>query len=440
MTARAGGSGMTLALVGASHRTASIEIRERFHVGHESVGSFLDRVRRDPGVRECVILSTCNRSELYLRAESRERAEAVGRSALAERAAMAPDEAGDHLYVLRGREVARHLFRVVSGLESLVVGEPEIQGQVGDAYDAAREADPENVGPVLHRLFQAALSAGGEVRARTRLSEGAASVPSAAVQLVQKVFGDLEGRRALVVGAGEMGRSTLGALLDRGFEEVLVASRTVERAEATARRTGARPVPYRTVWRRLEDTDVLVTSTSAPHPVVTVEKMRGLRGDRGTPLVVVDIAVPRDVEPGVGELPGLFLYNIDDLQRVVKATEETRSGEREAATALLEEGVDDFWRWYQAREAVPLIRELRERAERVRRREVEEALRNIEGLSEEDRAAIHRASRLALKKVLHPPTVGLRELAADDRGFEWLEVARRLFGLEDDLEREEGDG
>lgn len=429
---------MSLALVGASHHTAPIEVRERFHVADEAVGEFLARARGRSGVRESVVLSTCNRSELYLGGGAREEVETAAREALAGHAGIAPEEATPYLYVRRDREAALHLLRVTAGLESLVVGEPEIQGQVGDAYEVAREADPRNVGPVLHRLFQTALSAGGEVRARTRLSQGAASVPSAAVQLVHKVFGDLEGRRALVVGAGEMGRMTLGALLDRGFDEVLVASRTVERAEATAGRTAARPVPYQTVWSRLEDVDVLVTSTAAPHPVVTVERMREHRTDRSSPLVVVDIAVPRDVEAAVGDLPGVFLYNIDDLQRVVRSTEASRGGEREAASAMLEESVDDFWRWHQAREAVPLIREVRERAERVRRRELEEALRDMDGLSEEERAAIHQASRLALKKVLHRPTVGLRKLAAESSGTEWLDVARRLFGLDDELDGEEG--
>lgn len=429
---------MTLALVGTSHHTAPVEVRERFHVAEGAVRGFLAGVRGRPGVRECVVLSTCNRSELYLAAGDREAAEAAARDALADHAGMSPDEASRHLYARQGRQAALHLLRVTSGFDSLVVGEPEIQGQVGDAYEAAREADPENVGPILHRLFQAALASGGEARARTRLAEGAASVPSAAVQLVQKVFGELEGRRALVVGAGEMGRRTLGALLVRGFAEVLVASRTVERAEVTADRTGARPVPYQGVWERLEGIDVLVTSTAAPHPVVTVERMREHRSERSSSLVIVDIAVPRDVEPGVGDLPGVFLYNIDDLQRVVETTEASRSEERNAASAILERSLDDFWRWYQAREAVPLIREVRERAERVRRRELDEALRDVDGLSDEERAAIHRASRLALKKVLHRPTVGLRRLAVEENGAEWLELARRLFGLGEELEGEEG--
>ena len=428
-----------LSVVGANHRTAPIEVRERFHVEPGELGSFLERVHDRRGVRECVLLSTCNRSELYLHVDQASTAERATREALSRYAAMDPGDLAPHLYARHGRPAAEHLLTVVSGLDSMVVGEPQIQGQVSGAYQAAREADPGLVGPVLHRLFQTALSAGGEVRARTRIAEGAASVPSAAVQLASKVFGSLEGLRAAVVGAGEMGEATLSAFLDRGVEEALVASRTVDRAEATARRTGARSIAYGDVWGRLPAIDLLVTSTSAPHPVVTVDRLHELRGEREDPLVMIDIAVPRDVEPAVGDLPGVFLYNIDDLQRVVRATEEARSAEREEAERLLSDSAGEFWRWFQAREAVPLIRAIRSRAERVREREMEDALDGIEGLDEEDRDRIHRASRLALKKVLHEPTVGLRELAAREEGEELLEVARELFGLEPEEGGEDGE-
>lgn len=428
---------MALSVVGANHRTAPIEVRERFHVDPEDLPGVLDRVRSRAGVRECILLSTCNRSEFYLHVEEPEQAERAARDVLARHAAMDPEVTSDHLYARHGRPSAEHLLEVVAGLDSLVVGEPQIQGQVKEAYDAAREAGGDFVGPILHRLFQTALSAGGEVRARTRIDEGAASVPSAAVQLASKVFGSLEARSAAVVGAGEMGEMTLGAFRDRGVEEVLVASRTVERAEATAARAGARPIPYDSVWERLAELDILVTSTSAPHPVVTVERMEAVSRDRGEPLVVIDIAVPRDVEPSVGDLPGVFLYNIDDLQRVVRATEEARSAEREQAERLLRERAEDFWSWHLAREAVPLIRAVRERAERIRAREMEEALDGLEGLSEEERDELHRASRLALKKILHAPTVGLRRLAAEPEGTDLLEVAHRLFDVDpEELPRE----
>lgn len=431
---------MTLSVVGANHRTAPIEVRERFHVDEDDRGPVLAHVLDRDGVQECVLLSTCNRSELYLHTRDARTAERAALEVLSRHAAMDADEAEAYFYTRHGRPAAEHLLAVVAGLDSMVVGEPQIQGQVSGAYEAARDEEAECVGPVLHRLFQTALAAGGEVRARTRIAEGAASVPSAAVQLASKVFGSLEGLRAAVVGAGEMGRDTLTAFLDRGVREALVASRTVDRAEVTASRTGARAVPYEEVWERLSEVDLLVTSTSAPHPVVTVDRMRHLRPDRDEPLVVIDIAVPRDVEPGVGDLPGVFLYNIDDLQRVVRATEEARNAERGEAERLLEETAAEFWSWYQAREAVPMIRAIRSRAERIRARELEAALDAVDGLDREDRERIHRASRLALKKVLHAPTVGLRELAAEGESEALLETARRLFDLPpEEPGRERGD-
>lgn len=421
---------MDLLALGASHRTAAIEVRERLYVSREAVAPFLERLRERDSIRESVVLSTCNRTELFLVGPSAEEAARVASSVLAEHAGLPEEEVGTHLYRHRGREAVAHLYRVVSGLDSLVVGEPQIQGQVRDAYERAKGADPGHVGPVLHRLFQSALSAGGEVRDRTRISEGAATVPSAAVQLATKVFGSLEGRRAAVIGAGEMGEMTLAAFVERGIRQVQMASRTLERARETAERHGAGSLPYETLLEELGALDIVVTSTSAPHPVLTVEGVRRGRGERSEPLVVVDIAVPRDVEPAVGELPGVFLYNIDDLQRVVQTTVDERYARRSDAEELLRENAASFWRWYLGREAVPLIRSIREEAERVRREQLEEALEGIEGLSEEERAEIHRASRLALRKVLHAPTVGLRELAARDDGEALLEAARRLFDVD----------
>lgn len=428
---------MTVFVVGASHRTAPIEVRERLHVDDASRGAFLEAVLGSGGIRECVVLSTCNRSELYAHAASLEDAERGAVEALARHSGIAADRVREHVYLIEGREAAGHLFRVTAGLDSLVVGEPQIQGQVGRAYGAARDADADAVGPVLHRLFQTALAAGGDARSRTRVGEGAASVPSAAVQLATKVFGSLEGRRAVVVGAGEMGELTLSALLDRGVAEAAVASRTLDRARATAERTGAVAVEYEDVWKRLGTTDILITSTSAPHPVVTVERMRELRPEARGAVVLIDIAVPRDVEAAVGDLSDVFLYNIDDLQRVVEATERDRRRERAAAEGVLEPSVGEFWSWYQAREAVPVIRGIRDRAERIRRRELEAALAEIDGLDPEERERIHRATRLLLKKILHAPTVGLRELATEDDAERLLDVARRLFDLQD-RERPEG--
>lgn len=418
---------MAITVVGVSHVTAPIEIRERFYVAAETRAGIVERVVDARGVEGCVVLSTCNRTELYVSAESVDVGDAVAERALAAHAELPYPQAVTYFYRRHEREAASHLFRVAAGLDSLVVGEPQIQGQVGDAYAEARDLEADALGPVLHRLFQDARSTGGRVRAETRIAEGAASVPSAAVELVTKVFGSLTGRKAMVIGAGEMGRLTLAALLDRGVVDAAVASRTEERAREAAERIGARPVAFASFWDRVPDVDILVSGTSAPHQLVTVERLASSLQGRERPLVVVDIALPRDVEPAVGNLSGVFLYNIDDLQKVVQATERERREERDRAGALVGEAVDDFMSWYRARDAVPLIREVRERAERIRRAQLEEILGEIEGLSESEREAIHRASRLALKKVLHGPTVGLRKLAGQEDGQELLEVARRLF-------------
>lgn len=422
---------MELLVVGASHRTAAIEVRERLFVSREAAEPFLERLRGHEAVDEAVVLSTCNRTELFLLAGDPEEAYGHATGVLAEHAGLPPIEVEPRIYRLEGREGVAHLMRVVAGLDSLVVGEPQIQGQVRQAYETARSAGG-HVGPVLHRLFQTALSAGGEVRDRTGISEGAGSVPAAAVQLAAKVFGTLEGRRAAVIGAGEMGELTLRAFVERGIEEVSVASRTLDRAREAADRVGAGTVEYGRLLEELSTLDIVVTSTSAPHPVLTVEQVERVRRERPDALVVVDIAVPRDVEAGVGDLPGVFLYNIDDLQRVVRTTERDRVAESEDAEALLQEAQRSFWRWYGGREAVPLIRRIREEAERVREREMEAALAGVEGLSDEEEAEIHRASRLALRKVLHAPTVGLRRLAARGDGQELLEAARRLFDAGDE--------
>lgn len=416
--------------MGVNHRTAPIELRERFYVPVADVPAAIERVLVEPGVDECAVLSTCNRTECYVVAGEAGDGERAATVALADRAGLESAEAAGYLYARRNREAALHLFRVAAGLDSMVVGEPQIQGQVEEAYRASREARPEGVGLVLHRLFQTALAAGGRVRAETAIGEGAASVPAAAVQLVLKVFGSLEGRRAMVIGAGDMGEETLRSLLDRGIAEAMVASRTLARAEEAVGRLESRAVhavPYMAVAEQLRTVDVVLTSTSAPHPIVTVDAMRASRGEEKRPMVIVDIALPRDVEPEVGDLPGIFLYNIDDLQRVVHATVEARVAESRAAETLLSEELDGFWGWLVAREAVPLIRGVREEAERVRRETMEEALAGISGLSPEDRERILGASRLVVQRILHAPTVGLRELAGGPGGAEHLEVARRLF-------------
>ncbi|HEU0053512.1 MAG TPA: glutamyl-tRNA reductase, partial [Longimicrobium sp.] len=355
-------------------------------------------------------------------------------SLLAARVGEDAQSAARYFYLHRDRDAARHLFRVAAGLDSMIVGEPQIQGQVKDAYAAAREAAGEGgpvVGAALNRLFQQAFSVGGRVRAETALGRGAASVSSAAVDLAKKIFGSLRGRRALVLGAGEMSEVTLQCLRAEGVHSVVVANRTWDRARELAERLECAAVRWDEFPSALAWADIAICSTAAPVPVLTAERVRqALPHGPAGPLCVIDIAVPRDVEPAVGDLPNVFLYDIDDLQQVVEASLGRRQAELPAAEAIVAQGVDDFWAWYAGLAVVPTIRDLRERGEAVRRAEMERALRQLSHLSPEDQVAIDALTRSLLNKILHAPTARLREAAGNGRGTGVLDTVRYLFELD----------
>jgi glutamyl-tRNA reductase len=349
---------------------------------------------------------------------------------------MAPEAAAPHLYVHRDRVAAEHLFRVSSGLDSMILGEPQIQGQVREAYAMAREtagASGPVVGPALNRLFQTALGVGGKVRSETGLGIGAASVSSAAVDLAKKIFGSLKGRRALVLGAGEMSETTLECLRGEGVRTAIVANRTWERARELAERWGGEAVRWEQFGSALAGVDIVICSTAAPHPVLTRERLRqALPNGAARPLCIIDIALPRDVEPAVGEEPNVFLYDIDDLQAIVSGNLDRRRAELPAAEQIVGAGVEDFWTWYSSLAVVPTIRALRDHGERVRQAEVERALRSLQHLSADDQQAIDALTRALLNKLLHSPTVRLRQAAGNARGTGVLDTVRYLFELEPD--------
>ena len=421
---------MPVAVVGASHRTAPIELRERLAFGRGELAGALAALAAEPG-GEAVVLSTCNRTELYL--ASGDGSDAVDRAQamLAARIGVSPDEAARWLYVRRDREAAHHLFRVAAGLDSMIVGEPQIQGQVREAYAAAREAPGEVVGPALNRLFQTALGVGGRVRSETGLGVGAASVSSAAVELAKKIFGSLRGRRALVLGAGEMSEVTLECLRDEGVRTAVVANRTYDRARELAEKWGGSAIHWEEFAGALAHVDIVICSTAAPHPVLTLERFRAAlpKGAR-RPLCIIDIAIPRDVETAVGDQENVFLYNVDDLQGIVEASLDRRRAELPAAEGIVDEGVEEFWGWYASLAVVPTIRALRDRGERVRQDEVERALGRLRHLSDDDRAAVDALTRSLLAQLLHAPTTRLRQAAGNGRGTGVIDTARYLFELD----------
>jgi glutamyl-tRNA reductase len=305
---------------------------------------------------------------------------------------------------------------------------------VRDAYQAARDAaGPERpvVGPALNRLFQNALAVGGRVRTETTLGVGAASVSSAAVELAKKIFGSLKGRRALVLGAGEMSEVTLECLRSEGVRSTIVANRTWDRARELAERWGGEAIRWEGFDAALPDVDIVVCSTAAPHPVLTRERIRSaLPHGVAHPLCILDIAVPRDVEPAVGNEAGVFLYDIDDLQQIVNDNLGRRRGELPAAERIVAQGVGEFWGWYASLAVVPTIRALRDHGERVRQDETARVLRQLGHLSQDDREAVDALTRAILNKLLHTPTVRLREAAGNGRGTGVLDTVRYLFHLD----------
>lgn len=425
---------MGLVLVGLSHHSTPVEIRERFAFGPEESLVALAELRETGAAREGVLLSTCNRTEFYLHQSAAGVGEAAVLRQLAARAGLPEGEAAAYLYRQRGRAAVEHLFRVVTSLDSMIVGEAQIQGQVRAAYEQAAEAGL--VGPVLSRLFQMALAVGGRVRNETALGVGAASIPSAAVALARKIFGSLRGRRALVLGAGAMGQLTVESLVAEGVREIVIASRTRARAEAMAARFGGRAVGYDELAQVLPTVEIVAAATAAPHLVLTRELFeRAFPGGPRRQLLLVDIAIPRDIDPAIGEAGQVFLYDIDDLRQIVDDNLERRRAEVPVAERIVAEMTDEFWGWHESRTAaVPLIRELRDRAESVRQAEVDKALRRLGHLEPADREVVEQLTRALLNKFLHLPTVRLREAVSNGGGVAVLHAARYLFELAGEAE------
>jgi glutamyl-tRNA reductase len=412
---------MKLTLAGVSHHRAPIELRERVALDLDACRALARRlVQRLDG--EAVVLSTCNRTELYLVREEHADEEAV--ETLAQ---LAGERAGDlaaALYRLRDEAAALHLFRVAAGLDSLVPGEGEILGQVRSAFEAG------SAGPFLDRLFRQALHTGKRVRVETAIGESPASVPAAAAALAQQVFGELEGHRVLVIGAGKMSESTARNLRSRGAEITVVANRTPAHGEELARTLGAQARALDAVASELEHVDVVVSATSASDPVLSRESVvAGLRSRRGRPLLLLDLAVPRDLDPEINELDGCFLYDVDDLEAVVVETMSGRRGEAARAEQLVAGEADRFRAWQAALDVVPTIASLRALAEEIRDRELTKAGGR---LSERERKHVESVTSQIVAKLLHLPTIRMKEAAAAADGVVYADVVKHLFGLEEE--------
>jgi glutamyl-tRNA reductase len=412
---------MTLVLVGSSHKVAPVELRERVAVPLAQAREIAIELAGEDG--EAVCLSTCNRTELYVVHEEAAAAEALAEGMLSRLS----DGALPPIYRLTDEGAALHLFRVAAGLDSLVPGEGEILGQVRAAHESGTG------GPLLDRLFRQALYAGRKARAETGISESPASVSAAAARLAQQVFDDLRGRRILVVGAGKTSEQTARNLASRGAEISFVANRTLDRAAELADRFGAEPIPLDRIAAELERADVIVSSTSSPGYVLRREDVaRAAKARRGRPLFLIDLAVPRDLDPEIHRLDGCYLYDIDDLEAVVAETAAARRREAVRAEAIVAREAEAFRVWQASLEVVPAIASLRARAEEIRTGELAKADRRLARLSSSERRAVESVTAQIVNKLLHLPTVRLKEAAAAADGAVYAATVRHLFGLGED--------
>ena len=417
-------TGELLAL-GASHKTASLELRERIALPTGRAARVLAELTEHDAIHEAVALFTCNRTELYLITADAVEAENTALAILSRQAGLRPTELLGSLYSLRGREAVEHLFAVTGGLDSMIVGEAEIQGQVKRAYEMALVEGVS--GPVSNRLFRDALAAGKRVRSETGVARNNVSVSTVAVQLAGEFLGELSERRVLVIGAGENAELTARALSDRGVETLFVANRRYDRALGLAQRFGGRAVTFDDMPRELEAADIVVTSTGAPHQILGREELEFVAASRmGRPLVLIDLAVPRDIEPGVRDCPGIALYDMDDLQRAVARNMDAREAEAAEALVLVREEVARFDDWMASLEVVPTISALRRRADEVVQQVLRENESRWETLSPADRERVEVMARAVVSRLLHEPTVRLK----DRSSYHYLHTIRELFGLD----------
>jgi glutamyl-tRNA reductase len=407
-----------LALIGISHHGATLEVRERVALDPDEAADLARELAGDDG--EAVCLSTCNRTELY-----------VAGPGLEERAAEVLSAAEGSVYRRSDDEAARHLFRVAAGLDSRVRGETEILGQVRAAYALGTP------GPLLDRLFREALRVGRKVRAQAPVGDPAASAATAAAVLAERVLGDLTGRCVLLLGAGEIGEATAGRLVARGARVAFVANRGEERRARVARRLDARPLALDEVAGALREADVVVASTNSRNHLVSRDDVEAALATRERrPLLLIDLAVPRDLDPEIGTLPYAFLYDVDDLDEAVGTG--SAEGAAARAEAIVAEEAERFRAWQASRGVVPAIASLRARAEEIRARELARAGRRLADLSPEERRAVEAVTVQIVNKLLHDPTVRLKEAAAGADGAAYADAVRHLFGLDADQDRQPG--
>ncbi|MBS1798702.1 MAG: glutamyl-tRNA reductase [Acidobacteria bacterium] len=403
---------LNLVLLGINHNTAPIEVRERLAIPAGRLAEATRTLAHQPGILEGLILSTCNRVELLTLQEDGPTTHADLLRFLHEYFAVAPASLAPHLYEYREREAVRHLFRVASSLDSMVVGEPQILGQVKESYTVAREVGA--ISSSLDSLIQRAFTVAKKVRSETQIGSSSVSIASVAVDLARKIFGSLDGKTVLLVGAGKMSELAARHLMQQGASKILVANRTLERAEKIAALFHGQAIPFEALYDQAARADIVITSTGAPQNIFTRSHgQHFLHSRRNRPMFFIDIAVPRDVDPAMNEVEGCFVYDIDDLQQVAAANLADRSREAAAAETIVTREVEKYQQRMQSLDAAPAIRNLQDHAEGLRQAELRRSAGKLAGLTEEQQAAVDALTRSLINKFLHAPMTALREAARD---------------------------
>jgi glutamyl-tRNA reductase len=415
---------MQFALVGLSHKTAPIEVRERLAFNGEAVRSALSALVQKDSISEAMILSTCNRVEVVAEGSD----DRMIRDFICDYHQIARDDVSKHLYSFKNNDVIRHIFRVTSSLDSMMIGEPQILGQVKEAYRIATDAGA--IGMHLSALMSRAFAVAKKVRSETGISQSAVSISYAAVELAKKIFGTLAGKTVMIIGASKMGELSAKHLKRAGVSSVLVTNRTFERAVELAKVFEGAAVPFEHFTDHIDRADIVISSTGAPHFIITKamgEQMIHRRKNK--PVFFIDIAVPRDIDPAVNEIDNAFLYDIDDLQQVIDANLKDRMQEAHRAEQIVDLEVQAFCSKMQSREVVPTIVQLRDTLERLRRDEIERNRKLLKDLSPEQQIAIDQITLSLVNKILHHPISQLKEAAHDPQGPDFIDIVRKIFNV-----------
>jgi glutamyl-tRNA reductase len=424
-----------IVIIGLNHKTAPVEVRECLAFANEDNPKVLETMRQEPYVDEVVLFSTCNRVEFLLATKDTSKATEAIKDFLAEFKKTPRDTFENALYTYEGDEAVRHIFRVASSLDSMVVGEPQILGQIKDSYQEA--SDHRSCGVILNRLMHRSFSVAKRVRTETGIGDHAVSISYAAVELGRKIFGELEGKSVLLIGAGEMAEQAVEHLVTNRAEPIYVANRTFERGLEIAEKFKGTAIRFEEVRDYLKQVDIVISSTGAPTYILVRSDFKGvMRARKNRPLFFIDIAVPRDIEPEINRITNVYVYDIDDLKGAIQGNIEERQQEARRGERIVDGAVVQFRRWFQSLDVVPTVVSLRDKVEEIRQAELKKTFASLTSASEDDKAAIDRLTAALVKKILHDPTVFLKESGHRDKKSLYLDIVRRLFKLDERNNRE----